>query len=190
MPFIETGIPGLLIFEPRIFRDDRGYFFESFNSKTFEEAGITRNFVQDNQAFSSYGILRGLHYQLAPHAQSKLVRVIQGEVLDVVVDLRKGSPAFGKQYSILLSEENQKQLYVPRGFAHGYAVLSETALFFYKCDSFYNKNAESGIAYNDPALNIDWKIPADKIILSEKDKLNKNFAEAEMNFVFDSKNPF
>ena len=190
MPFHETGFPGLLVFEPKIFSDDRGYFFESFNANVFFEKGITRNFVQDNQAFSSYGILRGLHYQLAPHAQSKLVRVIQGEVLDVVVDLRKGSPTFGKQYSISLSAENQKQLYVPRGFAHGYAVLSDTALFFYKCDNFYNKNAEQGIAYNDPALNIDWKIPTDKIILSEKDKLNKPFAEAEMNFVFDALNPF
>ena len=190
MPFNETGFPGLLIFEPKIIRDERGYFFESFNAKTFEEKGITRNFVQDNQALSSYGILRGLHYQLAPHAQSKLVRVIQGEVLDVVVDLRNGSPTFGKQYSIVLSAENQKQLYVPRGFAHGYAVLSDTALFFYKCDNFYNREAERGMTYNDAALKIDWKIPTDKIILSEKDKLNKNFAEAEMNFVFDAENPF
>lgn len=190
MAFTETGFPGLIVYEPKIFRDERGYFFESFNSKTFEEKGITRNFVQDNQAFSSYGILRGLHYQLAPHAQAKLVRVFQGEVLDVVVDLREGSPSFGKQYSILLSGENQKQLFVPRGFAHGYAVLSPTAVFFYKCDNFYNKTAESGIAYNDPALSIDWKIPNDKIILSEKDKLNKPFSLAEKNFVFNSENPY
>ena len=190
MPFTETGIPGLLVFEPKIFRDERGYFFESFNAKTFEETGIKRNFVQDNQAFSSYGIVRGLHYQLAPLAQSKLVRAIQGEVLDVVVDVRSGSPTFGKQFSIVLSSENQKQLYVPRGFAHGYSVLSDTALFFYKCDNYYNREAERGIAYNDVTLQIDWKIPADKMILSEKDKLNKSFAEAEKNFVFDAGNPF
>ncbi len=190
MAFIETGFPGLLVFEPKIFSDERGYFFESFNSKTFEENGITRNFVQDNQAFSSCGILRGLHYQLNPHAQAKLVRVMQGEVLDVVVDLREGSPTYGKQYSILLSAENQRQLYVPRGFAHGYAVLSPTALFFYKCDNFYNKSAEGGIAYNDSALNIDWKIPADKIILSEKDKMNKPFSTAEKNFVFNADFPY
>lgn len=190
MPFSETGIPGLLVFEPGIFRDERGYFFESFNAKTFEEVGIKRNFVQDNQAFSSYGIVRGLHYQLAPHAQSKLVRAIQGEVLDVVVDVRSGSPTFGKQYSIVLSAENQKQLYVPRGFAHGYSVLSDTALFFYKCDNYYNREAERGIAYNDVTLQIDWKIPTDKMILSEKDKLNKSFADTEKNFVFDAANPF
>ena len=190
MAFTETGFPGLLVFEPKVFRDDRGYFFESFNEKNFAEKGINRNFVQDNQAFSSYGILRGLHYQLDPHAQAKLVRVIQGEVLDVVVDLREGSPTFGKQFSILLSEENNKQLYVPRGFAHGYAVLSATALFFYKCDNFYNKQAESGISYNDSSLNIDWKIPTDKTILSEKDKLNKSFAVAEKNFIFNPENPF
>ncbi len=190
MNFTETGFPGLLIFTPPIFRDSRGYFFESFNAKFFENQGIKRGFLQDNQALSTYGIVRGLHYQLAPHAQAKLVRVIQGEVLDVVVDLRVGSPTFAKQFSIVLSAENNKQLYVPRGFAHGYAVLSTTALFFYKCDSFYSKNSESGIAYNDPALSIDWKIPPDKIILSEKDRLNKVLAEAEMNFVFNPENPF
>ncbi len=190
MAFSETGFPGLLVFEPTVFRDERGYFFESFNMKSFEQKGIQRNFVQDNQAFSSYGILRGLHFQLAPFAQAKLVRVIQGEVLDVVVDLRKGSPSFGKQFSILLSEENNKQLFVPRGFAHGYSVLSKTALFFYKCDNFYNKNAERGISYNDPALNIDWKLPADAIIISDKDKQNSLFADVENNFEFDAANPF
>lgn len=190
MAFTETGFPGLLVFNPKVFRDDRGYFFESFNSKNFEEQGIKRGFVQDNQAYSSYGILRGLHYQLDPYAQAKLVRVIKGEVLDVVVDLRVGSPTFGKQFSIILSEENNKQLYVPRGFAHGYAVLSSTALFFYKCDNFYNKNAEGGISYNDASLNIDWMIPSEKIILSEKDKMNKSFEEATKNFVFNPENPF
>ncbi|HAP01969.1 MAG TPA: dTDP-4-dehydrorhamnose 3,5-epimerase [Bacteroidetes bacterium] len=190
MPFTETGIPGLLVFEPNIIRDARGYFFESFNSKIWKEKGITSEFVQDNQAYSTRGILRGLHYQLNPNAQAKLVRVIEGEVLDVVVDLRKGSPSFGKTFSIILSAENHKQMYVPRGFAHGYCVLSSTALFFYKCDNFYSKESERGIAFNDSALNIDWKIPAGEMLLSDKDKLNKPFSEAEMNFVFDEKNIF
>jgi len=190
MPFTETGIPGLLVFEPNIIRDARGYFFESFNSKIWKEKGITSEFVQDNQAYSTRGILRGLHYQLNPNAQAKLVRVIEGEVLDVVVDLRKGSPSFGKTFSIILSAENHKQMYVPRGFAHGYCVLSSTALFFYKCDNFYSKESERGIAFNDAALNIDWKIPAGEMLLSDKDKLNKPFSEAEMNFVFDEKNIF
>ena len=190
MPFTETGIPGLLVFEPNIIRDARGYFFESFNSKIWKEKGITSEYVQDNQAYSTRGILRGLHYQLNPNAQAKLVRVIEGEVLDVVVDLRKGSPSFGKTFSIILSAENHKQMYVPRGFAHGYCVLSSTALFFYKCDNFYSKESERGIAFNDSALNIDWKIPAGEMLLSDKDKLNKPFSEAEMNFVFDEKNIF
>ena len=190
MPFTETGIPGLLVFEPNIIRDARGYFFESFNSKIWKEKGITSEYVQDNQAYSTRGILRGLHYQLNPNAQAKLVRVIEGEVLDVVVDLRKGSPSFGKTFSIILSAENHKQMYVPRGFAHGYCVLSSTALFFYKCDNFYSKESERGIAFNDAALNIDWKIPAGEMLLSDKDKLNKPFSEAEMNFVFDEKNIF
>ena len=184
MPFIKTNIPGLVIFEPRVFKDERGYFFESFNAKTFEQEGITTPFVQDNQAFSAKGILRGLHYQLEPYSQAKLVRVISGEVLDVVVDIRKGSPTFGQSYSIILSEENQKQLYVPRGFAHGYAVLSETALFFYKCDNFYSKENEGGILFSDPQLNIDWMLNAKDIILSEKDKVNPLMKDAKMNFVF------
>jgi dTDP-4-dehydrorhamnose 3,5-epimerase len=184
MPFRETGFHGLVVFEPKVFRDARGYFFESFNQKVFDDAGITKPFVQDNQSFSKKGTLRGLHYQLDPNAQSKLVRAIQGEVLDVVVDLRKGSPTFGKSYSILLSDENQLQLYVPRGFAHGYSVLSDTALFFYKCDGYYDKASERGIAYNDPELNIDWKVNLTEAIVSEKDMQNKTFREAEYNFQF------
>lgn len=184
MPFIKTDIPDLLVFEPKVFEDARGYFFESFNAKHFTDAGINPNFVQDNQSFSSRGVLRGLHYQLEPMAQSKLVRVLSGEVIDVAVDIRKGSPTFGKWFSILLSAENKKQLYVPRGFAHGYAVLSETAEFFYKCDNFYSKENERGIMFNDTTLNIDWGMNLDDAIISEKDMVNKSFAEAEMNFTF------
>jgi len=186
MPFKETGFPDLLVFEPNVFKDERGYFFESFNQKVFTDAGIATPFVQDNQSFSKRGTLRGLHYQLAPNAQAKLVRALQGEVLDVVVDLRKNSPTFGKSYSILLSDQNQLQLYVPRGFAHGYSVLSETALFFYKCDGYYSKESERGIMYNDAELNIDWKVNLNDAVVSEKDKNNKSFSDAEHNFDFKS----
>lgn len=182
MPFKETGFQGLLVFEPKVLRDERGYFFESFNQRTFSDAGITTPFVQDNQSFSKKGTLRGLHYQLNPHAQAKLVRVIQGEVIDVVVDLRKGSPTFGRSYAIKLTDENQLQLYIPRGFAHGYSVLSETALFFYKCDGYYNKESERGIMYNDPALKIDWGFDVSHAIVSEKDKNNSLFHQADYNF--------
>lgn len=182
MPFKQTGFEGLLVFEPSVFRDDRGYFFESFNQKVFSDAGIDRPFVQDNQSFSKRGTLRGLHYQLNPHAQAKLVRALQGEVLDVVVDLRKGSDTFGKHFSIVLNDENQLQLYIPRGFAHGYSVLSETALFFYKCDGYYHKASERGIAYDDAELSIDWKIDSANVMLSDKDKQNKPMREAEHNF--------
>ena len=171
MPFIDTPLPGCKIFEPRIWEDDRGYFFESFNARTFAETGIERPFVQDNQAYSSYGVLRGLHYQRDEYAQAKLVRVLQGEVLDVVVDLRPESPTYGRSFSIRLSAANQKQLYVPRGFAHGYAVLSPTALFFYKCDNYYRKEAEGGLRYDDPALKIDWELPTEAIVLSPKDRI-------------------
>lgn len=177
MPFITTDFPELLIFEPRIFEDERGYFYESFNRHTFEEAGIYADFVQDNQARSTYGVLRGLHYQVGSSAQAKLVRVIEGEVLDVVVDLREDSPMYGQWYSIILSAENKRQFYVPAGFAHGYAVLSPTATFFYKCDNYYDKSAEGGLLYNDPALNIDWQIPLDKAILSDKDKILPVFGQ-------------
>lgn len=181
---LETEIPGLKIFEPKIINDSRGYFFESYNQKVFAEAGINDVFVQDNQARSSYGTLRGLHYQLNPSAQSKLVRVTEGEVLDVVVDLRNGSPTFGKVFSIILSAEKKNQLYIPRGFAHGYSVLSETAEFFYKCDNFYSRDDERGISFDDAALNIDWKIPKEKMIISEKDLNHPSFANADKNFSF------
>jgi len=177
MPFIETGIQGLLIFEPKVWEDDRGYFYEAFNERIFQEAGIKRPFVQDNQARSVRGVLRGLHYQVAPFSQAKLVRVLEGEVLDVAVDLRDDSPTYGKSFSLLLSAENKKQLYVPRGFAHGYVVLSETAEFFYKCDNFYAREQEGGIIYNDPNLNIDWQIPESDLIISEKDHLLPTFGQ-------------
>jgi dTDP-4-dehydrorhamnose 3,5-epimerase len=149
MPFIETGLPGLVVFEPRVFEDSRGFFFESYNANTFAAHGINYNFVQDNQSRSVYGVIRGLHYQLAPHAQTKLVRALHGTILDVAVDIRKGSPTYGKVFVIELSAENKKQLLVPKGFAHGFSVLSETAEIMYKCDAFYNKESEGGIIYND-----------------------------------------
>ncbi len=179
MPFSTTEFPGLVIFEPKVFGDDRGYFFESFNQKVFEETGINRPFVQDNQARSVYGVLRGLHFQKGNNAQAKLVRVLEGKVLDVVVDLRVGSPSYKKSYSIELSAENKLQLYVPRGFAHGYVVLSETAEFFYKCDNFYSKEDEGGLIYNDPNLNINWGIDLADAILSDKDKLLPTLEEHE-----------
>ncbi len=159
------------MFEPKVFYDERGYFFESFNARVWQEAGVTLPFVQDNQARSTLGVLRGLHLQTGEMAQSKLVRVTEGEVLDVVVDLRSGSPTYGQWYSIRLSSDNKRQLYVPRGFAHGYLVLSDTAEFTYKCDNFYSKAHEAGIHYNDPNLAIDWEFDLDKVIVSEKDLL-------------------
>jgi len=175
MPFIDTPIDGLLVFEPKIWKDDRGYFFESFNQNLFDKQGINTPFVQDNQARSTYGVLRGLHYQTGEHAQSKLVRVFEGEVLDVVVDLRPDSNTYGQSYSVLLTAENKRQLFVPRGFAHGYVVLSPTAEFFYKCDNFYNKASEGGLAWDDPQLKIDWRIDHKDAILSEKDLVNPTF---------------
>lgn len=183
MEVIKTDIEGVVIIEPRIFRDDRGYFYESFSQREFEEKVCRTTFVQDNQSKSSYGVLRGLHFQKPPYCQSKLVRCIKGAVLDVAVDLRKGSPTFGKHVAVELTDENHRQLFVPRGFAHGFAVLSEEAVFQYKCDNFYNKESEGAIAWNDPELAIDWRIPADKALLSEKDKLNKGIKEAD--FLFD-----
>ena len=171
MPFHHTEIPGLLVFEPKVFGDDRGYFFESYNAKTWEaEAGFNINFVQDNQAFSGRGVLRGLHYQTGEAAQAKLVRVLQGEVLDVAVDLRNGSPTYGQTYKCRLSEENKRQVFVPRGFAHGYVVLSETAVFFYKCDNFYSNVHEGGIRFDCPRLKIDWEIEASLLIVAERDR--------------------
>ena len=169
MPFIPTPIPDLLVFEPQVWADERGYFFEAFNAQTFQAAGIEANFVQDNQARSTFGVLRGLHYQLEPFAQAKLVRVLEGEVLDVVVDIRPQSPAYGQWYSIRLSNENKRQMYVPRGFAHGYVVLSDTAEFAYKCDNYYSKAHEGGIKFDDPNLAIDWEFDLAQVIVSEKD---------------------
>lgn len=169
MPFIATDFPDLFIFEPQVWHDERGYFFEAFNEKSAQEAGITRPFVQDNQAFSTYGVLRGLHFQKEDYAQAKLVRVFSGEVLDVVVDIRPDSPRYLQWYSIRLSAENKRQLYVPRGFAHGYVVLSPTAEFFYKCDNFYSKSHEGGLRYDDPKLDINWEIPAEDVMIAEKD---------------------
>jgi len=184
MPFIKTDFPGLIVFEPKVFGDHRGYFYESYNANSFKEGGIDTTFVQDNQARSTYGVLRGLHYQLGEHAQAKLVRVIEGAVLDVVVDLREGSPTYGQSYGIELSAENKKQLFVPRGFAHGYVVLSETAEFFYKCDNFYNKESEGGLIYNDPQLKIDWKVDLSKAQLSEKDLILPILGKHRGSFTF------
>ncbi|RFS21384.1 dTDP-4-dehydrorhamnose 3,5-epimerase [Chitinophaga silvatica] len=186
MPFLQTGIADLLIFEPTVFGDNRGYFFESYNANTFKANGLEYNFVQDNQARSTYGVLRGLHYQLEPYAQTKLIRVLEGRIIDVVVDIRKGSPTYGKSFTIELSAENKLQLLVPKGFAHGYAVTSETAEVMYKCDNFYHKASEGGIIYNDPALNIDWGIDLNDAIVSEKDQILPKLADIHHNFVFNS----
>lgn len=184
MPFTTTDIPGLVVFEPRVFEDSRGYFFESYNEQTFHQNGIALKFVQDNQSWSTYGVIRGLHYQLHPYAQAKLVRVLEGKILDVAVDVRKDSPTYGKHFSIELSAENKKQLFIPAGFAHGFSVLSETASVLYKCDQFYNKESEGGIVYNDPALQIDWRIPQGKEVVSEKDIELPLLADSKNNFQF------
>jgi dTDP-4-dehydrorhamnose 3,5-epimerase len=176
MKVTQTGLRDCLIIEPQIFDDGRGYFFESFNQKRFEEAtGINVQFVQDNQSKSDRGVLRGLHFQRGEHAQAKLVRVIQGKVLDVAVDLRPKSDTYGQVFTLILSSENQKQLFVPKGFAHGFSVLEDNTIFSYKCDNYYNKASESGIIYNDPTLNIDWMLNDDEVLLSEKDKVLSTF---------------
>lgn len=184
MPFATTDISGLLVFEPEVFEDSRGYFFESYNEKKFKEAGIDIAFVQDNQSSSSYGVIRGLHYQQNPFAQIKLVRVLSGSILDVAVDIRKGSPTYGKHFDLVLSAENKKQLFIPAGFAHGFSVLSERAEVMYKCNNFYNKQSEGGIRFDDPALNINWQIPADKAIVSGKDLALPNLDSCINNFEF------
>jgi len=184
MHFRPTPIPGLFIINPKVFEDSRGYFYESYNQQAFVANGIDQQWVQDNQSKSSYGVIRGLHYQLNPYAQSKLVRVLHGTILDVVVDIRKGSPAYGQVYAIELSAENRMQLLIPKGFAHGFSVLSPFAEVLYKCDSVYNKESEAGIMYNDASLNIDWKIPAIDAIISDKDKLHPGFADCRNNFEF------
>jgi dTDP-4-dehydrorhamnose 3,5-epimerase len=184
MPFISTDIPDLLVFEPKVFADSRGYFFESYSEKIFEQQGLHLHFVQDNQSSSSYGVIRGLHYQLNPHAQTKLVRVLAGRILDVAVDVRNGSPTYGKYFSIELSDENKKQLLVPKGFAHGFSVLSERAVVMYKCDAFYSKESEGGFRFDDPALNIDWQIPHDKAVISDKDQVLPFLESVKTNFTF------
>ncbi len=184
MLFSETPLPGVIIFEPAVYPDERGFFFESYNKKLFQSNNISDEFVQDNQSYSVYGVIRGLHYQREPHTQSKLVRVIEGKILDVVLDMRLGSRGFGKTYSILLSADNKKQLYVPKGFAHGFSVLSETALISYKCDQFYNKQSEAGIRYNDTLLNIDWQIPSDKALVSSKDIRLPEFNPSITEFIY------
>lgn len=181
MNFIKTEIDGVVIVEPRVFTDARGYFFESYNVAEFEKNGIPNVFVQDNQSMSSYGVVRGLHCQTGVHAQAKLVRVLHGTVLDVAVDVRKNSPTFGKYVAVELSAENKRQLFIPRGFLHGFSVLSETAVFAYKCDNLYAPNAEFGIRFDDPDIGVDWKIPADKIIVSEKDKIAKGLKDVPDN---------
>jgi dTDP-4-dehydrorhamnose 3,5-epimerase len=182
MSFLPTDIPDLLIFEPVIYTDNRGYFFESYNEQTFLKEGITNRFIQDNQSYSTYGVIRGLHYQLDPYAQTKLVRVLQGRILDVAVDIRRSSKTFGKWVAVELSSDNKLQLLIPRGFAHGFSVLSETAEVSYKCDGLYNKESEGGIRYDDPILGIDWQVPAGKGVVSAKDLALPLFAECRNNF--------
>ena len=189
MNIIQTDIEGLLILEPRVFQDARGYFFESFSQRDFDAQvapllGHTVNFVQDNESMSSYGVVRGLHFQNPPYTQAKLVRCVQGRVLDVAVDIRKGSPTFMQHVAVEISEENHLQFFIPKGFAHGFAVLSETAVFQYKCDEFYHPEADAGIQLLDPALGIDWQIPWDRAIMSEKDRLRPTLAETGTPFEF------
>lgn len=188
MEVIKTDIEGVVIIEPKIFGDARGYFYESFNADEFEsKTGVKTTFVQDNQSKSSYGVLRGLHFQKPPYAQSKLVRVVQGCVVDVAVDIRKGSPTFGKYVAVELSDENHRQLFIPRGFAHGFIVKSPTAIFQYKCDNLYAPQAEGAIAWDDPKIGIDWGMDTNDILLSEKDKHHPTLAEAQYLFDYNEK---
>lgn len=181
MKFIRTKIPDVVLCKPTILKDERGYFFESFKKETFEKfIGCSVHFCQDNEAKSAKGVLRGLHYQLPPFAQSKLVRVVKGKVLDVAVDIRKGSPTFGKYEAVELSEENKLQLYIPKGFAHGYVVLSDEAIFSYKVDNYYHKESERGIMFNDNTLQIDWKLPLNQLLISEKDTMQPTFKNADL----------
>ena len=184
MEIIKTNIEGVVIIEPRLFRDSRGYFFESFSKREFEEKVGPVDFVQDNESMSSYGVMRGLHFQRPPFAQSKLVRCGKGAVLDVAVDIRKGSPTYGQHVAVELTEENHRQFFIPRGFAHGFAVLSETAVFQYKCDNFYHPEADGGISILDSSLGIDWRIPTDQAILSEKDTKHPLLKEFDSPFQF------
>ncbi len=182
MKVIPTAIEGVVVIEPDLFGDERGYFFESFSERRFCEQVRSVRFVQDNESKSSYGVLRGLHFQKLPHAQSKLVRVIEGRVLDVAVDIRRGSPTFGQHVAVELTGENHRQFFIPRGCAHGFSVLSDEAIFQYKCDNYYAPQSEGAVAWNDPDLAIDWRIPADKVLLSEKDRHHPRLKEAEWLF--------
>lgn len=187
MEVIKTDIEGVVIIEPRIFRDDRGYFFESFSQRDFQEKVCNTVFVQDNESKSSYGVLRGLHFQKPPYAQSKLVRVIKGAVLDVAVDIRKGSPTFGQHVAVELTEDNHRQFFIPRGFAHGFSVLTDEVIFQYKCDNFYAPQSEGALAWDDPDLGINWRLPAEKVILSEKDRHHSRLKDADWLFDFNKK---
>lgn len=192
MEIIKTKLDGVLIIEPKIFKDARGYFFESFSQREFDEKvtpilGHTVQFVQDNESMSSYGVMRGLHYQKMPYTQSKLVRVVKGSVLDVAVDIRKGSPTFGQHVAVELTEENHRQFFVPRGFAHGFAVLSKTAIFQYKCDNFYHPEADAGISIKDDSLGIDWRIPVEDALLSEKDLKHACLKDSALDFDINDK---
>ena len=180
MNIIETEIQGVFIIEPKVFGDSRGYFFESFSKKEFDSKIGPVEFVQDNESKSCYGVVRGLHFQKPPHAQAKLVRVVKGKVLDVAVDLRKDSPTYGKHVAVELSEDNHRQVFIPKGFAHGFSVLSEEAVFQYKCDDYYAPETEGAVAWNDPELNIDWRVPADMMILSEKDKRHPELKDLKL----------
>lgn len=179
MEIIETPINDLVVIKPRVFADDRGFFFETYNQERYKAAGIDAVFVQDNMSKSSYGVVRGLHFQKPPFTQAKLVQVIEGKVLDIAVDIRRNSPTYGQWYAVELSADNHLQFFIPRGFAHGFSVLSEVAVFSYKCDNLYHPEAEGGIIYNDPTLNIDWQLPADKMITSAKDLLHPTFDNLE-----------
>jgi dTDP-4-dehydrorhamnose 3,5-epimerase len=184
MAFLTCNIPGLIIVEPSVFADSRGYFFEAYNSSEFKKNGIDCDFVQDNQSQSTFGVIRGLHYQMNPFAQSKLVRVLSGSILDVAVDIRMGSATFGQHFGIELSAENKKQLFIPKGFAHGFSVLSETAAVLYKCDSFYNKESEGGIRFDDPVLNINWHLGEAQPVVSGKDQALPLFKDCRNNFQY------
>lgn len=187
MEVFETALEGVLIMEPRVFKDARGYFFESFSQREFEEKVRPIRFVQDNESMSTYGVVRGLHYQRMPYTQSKLVRCVKGRVLDVAVDIRRGSPTFGQHVAVELSEENHRQLFIPRGFAHGFSVLSDVAVFQYKCDNFYHPEADAGIQLMDEALGIDWRIPIEQAILSEKDLHHAKLCDVVLDFDINDK---
>jgi dTDP-4-dehydrorhamnose 3,5-epimerase len=184
MKIVETPLPGLVLIEPKVFEDSRGYFFESYNQQELAKLGLDTRFVQDNQSLSEYGVIRGLHFQLAPYAQSKLVRVLEGSVWDVAVDIRRNSPTYKQFYGVELSAENKLQLFIPQGFAHGFAVTSDKAVFFYKCDNFYNQESERGIHYLDPDLNIPWPIPETKTLVSVKDQVLPLMSNTTINFLF------